>query len=81
VGIYEWELAQGKGVDDHLSCAGPDVVLGEISRVSIVSFDWRKELIRSKPTPTSHQGHIYPVLANAIIADALRARMERRARV
>jgi len=51
VGIYEWELAQGKGVDDHLSCAGPDVVLGEISRVSIVSFDWRKELIRSKPTP------------------------------
>jgi hypothetical protein len=68
VGFYEWELAHGKGVDDHLAAVGPDVVLGETSRVSFTSFDWRNELIRSKPTAADKQGHVYPVLANAITA-------------
>ncbi len=68
VGFYEWELAQGKGVDDHLAAVGPEIVLNEISRVSSTSFDWRNELIRSKPTAANREGHIYPVLANAISA-------------
>jgi Virulence-associated protein E/Domain of unknown function (DUF3854) len=68
VGFYEWEFAQGKGVDDHLARVGPELVLHEISRVSFASFDWRNELIRSKPTPANPQGHVYPVLANAITA-------------
>jgi predicted P-loop ATPase len=68
VGFYEWGLAQGKGVDDHLAAVGADVVLGEISRVSFASFEWRNELIRSKPTAADRQGHVYPVLANAITA-------------
>jgi predicted P-loop ATPase len=66
VGFYEWELAQGKGIDDHLARVGPELVLNEISRVSFTSFNWRNELIRSKPTPANPQGHVYPVLANAI---------------
>jgi predicted P-loop ATPase len=68
VGFYQWELAQGKGIDDHLACVGPDTVLEELSRVSFLAFDWRTELIRSKSSPSDRQGHIYPVLANAITA-------------
>ncbi len=68
VGFYEWELSQGKGVDDHLATLGPEAVLGEIAHVSFISFDWRNELIRSKPTAANREGHIYPVLANAISA-------------
>src|SRR5581483_4833791 len=68
VAFYEWELAKGKGIDDHLAAVGPEVVLDEISRASFISFDWREELIRSKPSSTNKQGNIYPVLANAIAA-------------
>ena len=68
VGFLEWELEQGKGIDDHLAQVGPDKVLGEISCVRFTSFDWREELIRSKPTPSHPQGNLYPVLANAITA-------------
>lgn len=68
VAFYEWELAKGKGIDDHLAAVGPEVVLDEIGRASFISFDWRDELIRSKPTSTNRQGNIYPVLANAIAA-------------
>jgi hypothetical protein len=68
VGFYEWDLTLGKGIDDHLAAVGPDAVLGEISRVSFASFDWRSELVRSSPTSGNRQGHIYPVLANAITA-------------
>jgi hypothetical protein len=68
VGFYEWDLAQGKGIDDHLACVGPEVVLSELARVSFVTFHWRDELIRSKPTAANRQGNIYPVLANAITA-------------
>ena len=68
VGFLEWDLAHGKGIDDHLAAIGPDAVLGEISRVCFTAFDWREELIRSKPTANHPQGNIYPVLANAITA-------------
>ena len=68
VGFLEWDLAQGKGIDDHLASVGPETVLAEISRVSFTPFDWRKELIRAKPTASYPEGNIYPVLANAITA-------------
>ena len=68
VGFYEWALAKGKGIDDHLATVGPEVVLDEIGRASFISFDWREELIRSKPTSMNKQGNVYPVLANAIAA-------------
>ena len=68
VGFYEWDMAQGKGIDDHLAAVGPEMVLREIARVSFTSFNWREELIRSKPSPGNPNGTAYPVLANAITA-------------
>ena len=68
VGFLEWDLAHGKGIDDHLAAAGPEAVLSEIARVRFTAFNWREELIRAKPTPAHPQGNIYPVLANAITA-------------
>jgi hypothetical protein len=64
----EWDLAHGKGVDDHLAAVGPEAVLDEIARVRFSAFNWREELIRAKPTPAHPQGNIYPILANAINA-------------
>jgi len=37
VGFLEWDLAKGKGIDDHLAVAGPDRVLDEISHVDFAS--------------------------------------------
>ena len=34
VGFLEWDLAHGKGIDDHLAAVGPEAVLNEIARVS-----------------------------------------------
>lgn len=68
VALYEWELPKGKGIDDHLAFVGPEIVLNEIARAPFTAFDWHEELIRAKPTPANQQGHIYPVLANAITA-------------
>jgi predicted P-loop ATPase len=68
VGFLEWDLAHGKGIDDHLAAVGPEAVLSEIARVRFTAFNWREELIRAKPTPAHPQGNIYPVLANAITA-------------
>ena len=34
VGFPEWDLAHGKGIDDHLAAVGPEVVLSEIARVT-----------------------------------------------
>jgi hypothetical protein len=68
VGSLEWDLARGKGIDDHLAAVGPEVVLGEIARVNFSPFNWREQLIRAKPTPAHPQGNVYPVLANAISA-------------
>jgi len=68
VGFLEWNLAQGKGIDDHLAAVGAEAALSEIARVTFTAFNWREELIRSKPTAAHPQGNIYPVLANAITA-------------
>jgi Domain of unknown function (DUF3854) len=43
VGFYEWDLAQGKGIDDHLASIGPEAVLQEISRTSFTGFNWRED--------------------------------------
>jgi hypothetical protein len=68
VGFLEWDAAKGKGIDDHLACVGPDVVLDEITRVDFAASSWKKELLRSKPMLSNMEGRILPVLANAIAA-------------
>ncbi|MGA7413376.1 MAG: virulence-associated E family protein [Bryobacteraceae bacterium] len=68
LGFVEWDLQQGKGIDDHLASIGPAPVLDALSQVHCTSFDWRKELLRAKPTTMHPGGHVFPVLANAIAA-------------
>jgi predicted P-loop ATPase len=68
VGFLEWDVAKGKGIDDHLACVGPDVVLDEIARVDLAASSWKKDLLRSKPIMNNAEGRILPVLANAIAA-------------
>jgi predicted P-loop ATPase len=68
VGFLEWDIDQGKGIDDHLAVTGPAPVLDALTRVHCHSFDWRKELLRAKPTTAHPSGHVFPVLANAIAA-------------
>lgn len=68
VGFLEWDLAKGKGVDDHLATVGPEAVLNEIALVDFASSSWRKDLLRSKPPMNNTEGRILPVLANAIAA-------------
>ncbi len=68
VGFLEWDLAKGKGIDNHLAVAGPDRVLDEISHVDFASSAWRTDLIRGKPPMNNTEGRILPVLANAIAA-------------
>ena len=67
VGFLEWDIAKGKGIDDHLAAVGPEVALDEIAHVDFASSAWKKDLIRSKP-PNTAEGRILPVLANAIAA-------------
>jgi hypothetical protein len=66
VGFLEWDLAKGKGIDDHLAAVGPDSVLEEIAHVDFASSAWKKDLLRSKPPMNTAEGRILPVLANAI---------------
>lgn len=68
VGFLEWDVAKGKGIDDHLAIVGPDVVIDEIAHVDFASSAWRKDLLRSKPNMNNTEGRILPVLANAIAA-------------
>jgi predicted P-loop ATPase len=69
VGFLEWDLAEGKGIDDHLAAVGPDAVLDEIAHVDFAGSAWRKDLLRSRPPMnTTIEGRILPVLANAIAA-------------
>jgi hypothetical protein len=35
VGFLEWDLAKGKGIDDHLAAVGPEMVLDEIAHVDL----------------------------------------------
>jgi len=67
-GFLEWDPVLGKGIDDHLATVGPETVLDEIARVDCSGFDWRNELLRSKPRTIHPQGTILPVLASAIAA-------------
>ena len=67
-GFLEWDPVLGKGIDDHLATVGPETVLDEIARVDCSGFDWRNELLRSKPSTIHPQGTILPVLASAIAA-------------
>jgi predicted P-loop ATPase len=68
VGTLEWDVATGKGIDDHLAAVGPDAVLDEIAHVDFAGSAWKKDLLRSKPAPNATEGRILPVLANAIAA-------------
>jgi len=68
VGFLEWDPALGKGIDDRLASAGPEPVLDAIGRAECSGFDWRNELLRSKPTAGHPEGAIVPVLASAIAA-------------
>jgi hypothetical protein len=68
VGFLEWDIVKGKGIDDHLACVGPDIVLVEIARVDFAGSSWKKDLLRSKPIVSNIEGRILPVLANAIAA-------------
>jgi hypothetical protein len=68
VGFLEWDVARGKGIDDHLALVGPEAVLDEIAHVDFAESAWRKDLLRSKPPMNTTEGRILPVLANAIAA-------------
>ena len=68
VGFLEWDIARGKGIDDHLAAVGPDIVLEEIAQVDFAGSAWKKDLLRSKPAMNTTEGRILPVLANAIAA-------------
>ena len=68
VGFLEWDIAKGKGIDDHLAIVGPDAVIDEIAHVDFASSAWRKDLLRAKPPMNNTEGRILPVLANAIAA-------------
>jgi hypothetical protein len=67
VGFLEWDIATGKGIDDHLAAVGPEVVLDEIAHVDFASSAWKKDLLRPNPM-NGAEGRILPVLANAIAA-------------
>jgi predicted P-loop ATPase len=68
VGFLEWDIAKGKGIDDHLAIVGPDAVIDEIAQVDFASSSWRKDLLRARPPMNNNEGRILPVLANAIAA-------------
>jgi predicted P-loop ATPase len=68
VGFLEWDVARGKGIDDHLAIVGPETTLDEIAHVDFAGSAWRKDLLRSKPLMNNTEGRILPVLANAIAA-------------
>ena len=68
VGLLEWDVSTGKGIDDRLARVGPDKVLDEIAHVDFAGSGWKKDLLRSKPAANSTEGRILPVLANAIAA-------------
>jgi len=68
VGFLEWDVAKGKGIDDHLAIVGPEAVIDEIAHVDFASSAWRKDLLRARPPMNNTEGRILPVLANAIAA-------------
>jgi putative DNA primase/helicase len=68
IGFLEWDVNQGKGIDDHLALAGPETVLGELAHVTFAGLRWQDELLRSKVSSEKNDSSILPILANAITA-------------
>src|SRR5215471_655345 len=66
VGFLEWDVARGKGIDDHLAIVGPEAVIDEIAHVDFAESAWKKDLLRAKSPMSTIEGRILPVLANAI---------------
>jgi Domain of unknown function (DUF3854) len=62
VAFLEWDIAKGKGIDDHLATVGPDAVMEEIAGLDFNRCDWRANLI------SDQKGQPRAVLANAITA-------------
>ena len=58
--FLEWDIAKGKGIDDHIVAVGADAVLAEISAGDYQ--DRRANLI------TNQSGEAKPILANVITA-------------
>ena len=56
VGFLEWDVAKGKGIDDHLATVGPETVLDEIAHVDFASSAWKRDLLRSKPPINTAEG-------------------------
>ena len=46
VGVLEWPIAEGRGIDDRLTNIGPDKVLADINAVEF--GDWRLRLLRNQ---------------------------------
>ena len=63
VAFLEWDIAAGKGIDDHLAAVGPDVVLVEIAAVDFEKKDWQANLIRSNRDDAPRA-----IFANAVTA-------------
>jgi hypothetical protein len=62
VDFLEWDIAEGKGIDDHLAAVGPNAVMEEIAGLDFNRCDWRANLISNR------EGQPRALLANAITA-------------
>lgn len=62
VAFLEWDIAEGKGIDDRLAKVGPEKVLSDIQALDFERRDWRANLISNK------DGNPRALLANAITA-------------
>jgi predicted P-loop ATPase len=59
VGLLEWQMVDGKGIDDRIAKIGPDRVLEDISNVQF--GDWKTRLLRGE------SGKLLPSYDNAAI--------------
>ena len=62
VAFLAWDIATGKGIDDHLAAVGPEAVLAEIAALDFERRDWRANLI------SSEKGKPHGIVANALMA-------------
>ena len=81
VGFLEWDVAKGKGIDDHLAVVGPETVLDEIAHVDFASSAWKKDLLRSKPAMNTTEGRISAGVGKRDCCFPARAGMGRGARL
>jgi predicted P-loop ATPase len=59
VGLLEWPIEEGKGIDDRLANAGPNRVLADIDAVGFI--DWRTRLLRNE------KGRMIPCYENVAL--------------